>query len=164
MSAQTSYRYSTPIGVAGGIVDLAPYAIDTLKNEEENGVMTFGIAVVSGTDAGTQIKKPVSASTAANFEGIATNNLTTEYDLDGKIRILKGSPVGVMRYGRVYGRVAASAAPAYGDAVYFIKSGDEAGYFTNASSGNVAVKARFLGTVDSTNHVAEIELFNQAQA
>lgn len=164
MSAQTVYRYSTPIGVAGGIVDLAPYAIDTLKNEEENGVLTFGIAVVQGTEVGAQIKKPVAASTASVFEGIATNNLTTEYDLDGKIRILKGSPVGVMRYGRVYGRVATGVTPAYGDAVYFIKSGDEAGYFTNSSTGTVAIKARFLGTVDTTNQVAEIELFNQAQA
>lgn len=164
MSAQTAYRYSTPIGVPGGIVDLAPYAIDALKNEEENGVMNFGIAVVKGTESGVQIKKPVSDSAAADFEGIATNNLTTEYDLDGKIRILKGSPVGIMRYGRVYGRVATGVTPAYGDAVYFLKTGDEAGYFTNSSSGTVAVKGRFLGTVDTTNRVAEIELFNQAQA
>ncbi len=164
MSAQTAYRYSTPLGVPGGIVDLAPYAIDTLKNEEENGVMTFGIAVVSGTAKGVQIKKPVSGSTAADFEGVATNNLTTEYDLDGKIRILKGAPVGIMRYGRVYCRVADNVTPAYGDAVYFIKSGEQAGYVTNSSTGTVAIKARFLGTVDESNRVAEVELFNQAQA
>lgn len=164
MSAQLAYRYSTPLGVAGGIVDLAPYAIDTLKNEEENGVLTFGIAVVQGTDIGVQIKKPTADSTYAVFEGIATNNLTTEYDLDGKIRILKGSPVGIMRYGRVYGRVADDVTPAYGEAVYFVKSGEQAGYFTNSSDGTVAIKARFLGTVDPTNRIAEIELFNQAQA
>ena len=164
MSAQTAYRYSTPIGVAGGIVDLAPYAIDAMLNEENNGVMTFGIAVVQGTAPGTQIKKPVAASTAAVFEGIASNNLTTEYDLDGKIRILKGSPVGVMRYGRIYARVATGVTPAYGDALYFIKSGNEAGYFTNSSEGTVAVKGRFLGTVDASNRVAQVELFNQAQA
>ena len=29
MSAQTRYGYATPIGAAGGIVDLAPYAVDT---------------------------------------------------------------------------------------------------------------------------------------
>ena len=164
MSAQLSYRYSTPIGIPGGIVDLAPHAIDTFMNEEENGVMTFGIAVVKGTDPGSQIKRPVGASTAAAFEGVATNNLTTEYDLDGKARVLKGAPVGVMRSGRVYGRVATGATPAYGDAVYFVKSGSEAGYFTNSSDGTVAIKARFLSTVDSSNRVAEIELFNQAQS
>lgn len=164
MSAQLSYRYSTPIGAAGGIVDLAPYAIDTLKNEEENGVMLFGVALVQGTAIGVQVKKPVSGSTADNFEGIAVNNLTTEYDLDGKIRILKGSPIGVMRYGRVYARVADDVSPAYGDALYFIKSGAQAGYFTNSSDGTVAVKGRFLGTVDASNRVAQVELFNQAQA
>lgn len=164
MSAQLAYRYSTPIGAAGEIVDLAPYAIDTFKNEEENGDMTFGIAVVQGTDVGVQIKKPVSGSTAAVFEGIATNNFTTEYDLDGHIRILKGAPVGVMRYGRIYGRVADGVTPAYGDPVYFIKTGTEAGYFTTSSSGTVAVKGRFLGSVDAANRVAEIELFNQTQA
>ena len=35
MSAQNKYGFSTPIGAAGGIVDLAPYAIDTFLNEEE---------------------------------------------------------------------------------------------------------------------------------
>lgn len=164
MSAQTVYRYNTPIGVPGGIVDLAPYAIDALKNEEENGVMNFGIAVVQGTDVGAQIKKPVAASTAAVFEGVATNNLTTEYDLDGKIRILKGAPVGVMRYGRVYARVADGVTPAYGEALYFVKSGNQAGYFTNSSEGTIAVKGRFLSGVDSNNRVAMVELFNQAQA
>ena len=29
MSAQTKYGYSTPIGAAGGIVDVAPHQIDT---------------------------------------------------------------------------------------------------------------------------------------
>ncbi|MGN9096384.1 hypothetical protein [Flintibacter porci] len=42
MSAQTRYGYATPIGAPGGIVDLAPYAIDTFLNDEENGVLKFG--------------------------------------------------------------------------------------------------------------------------
>mgnify|MGYP000850572179 CR=1 FL=1 len=42
MSAQTKYGYSTPIGAAGGIVDVAPHQIDTFLNEEENGVLKFG--------------------------------------------------------------------------------------------------------------------------
>ena len=45
MSAQTRYGYSTPIGAAGGIVDLAPHAIDTFLNEEESGVLRFGVQV-----------------------------------------------------------------------------------------------------------------------
>ena len=33
MSAQTRYGYATPIGAAGGIVDLAPYAVDVYKRQ-----------------------------------------------------------------------------------------------------------------------------------
>ena len=165
MSAQTTYRYNTVPGAAGGIVDIAPYAIDTFLNEENNGVLKFGMAAVQGTKAGTEIKKPVAASTAAKFEGIVTNNRTTEYDLDGNLSIRKGASVGVMRYGRIYARIAPNVTPAYGDALYFVKSGDNAGCFTNTSGETaVAVKGRFLSTVDSTAQVAQVELFDQAQA
>lgn len=163
MSAQTTYNYSTPIGAAGGIVDLAPYAIDTFLNEEETGTLKFGVAVVQGSTPGTHIALPTSDSTAADFEGITTNNRTTEYDVEGELAVRNGASVGVMRYGRIYGRVAADVEPAYGDAVYVILDGDEAGYLTNDSTGTVAIKARFLGTVDTNAQVAQIELFNQAQ-
>ena len=164
MSAQTAYRFSTPIGVAGGLVDIAPKAIDTLVNEENTGVMLFGIGVVQGTTKGRTVKKPTNAATAATFEGITVNGLTTEYTMEGKISIRKGVGIGIMRYGRIYGRVATGATPAYGDPIYMVKTGDEAGYFTNASEGALAVKGRFLGSVDSSNQIAPIELFNQAQA
>ena len=163
MSAQTSYGYSTPIGAPGGIVDLAPHAIDTFLNDEENGVMKFGVGVVDGATPGKTVKLPTGESKSTDFAGITTNNRHTEYDLDGKIRITKGRPVGVMRYGRVYGRVAAGETVAYGDAVYLVASGDDAGCFTNSDSGNIAIKARFLGGVDAATLVAPIELFNQAQ-
>lgn len=188
MSAQTRYGYSTPIGAAGGIVDLAPYAIDTFLNEEENGVLKFGTGVVQGSKPGINIALPTADATADVFEGIATNNRTTEYDMDGKLAVRKGASVGVMRYGKIYGRVAEGVEPTYGDPVYLIVSGDEAGYFTNtaASAGGsstgddstgddsategstaastIAIKARFLGGVDTNAQIAAIELFNQAQA
>lgn len=164
MSAQTRYGFSTPMGAAGGIVDLAPYAIDTFLNEEENGVMKFGMGVVQGTIPGTLIKKPAEGTVAAKFEGITTNNRTTEYDMDGKLSVRKGVAIGVMRYGRIYGRIAAGVKPAYGEPVYLIISGKEAGCFTNAAGDSaIAVKARFLSGVDSTAQIAMIELFNQAQ-
>lgn len=165
MSAQTRYSFSTPIGAAGGIVDLAPYAIDTFLNEEENGVLKFGTGVVQGSKPGINIVLPASGATADTFEGIATNNRTTEYDMDGKLAVRKGASVGVMRYGRIYGRVAADVEPAYGDPVYLIAGGDEAGCFTNAAGDStIAVKGRFLGGVDTNAQIAVIELFNQAQA
>lgn len=163
MSAQTRYGFSTPKGGAGGIVDLAPYAIDTLLNEEENGVMKHGMGVVQGSVPGTNAKKPADGATAAQFEGIVVNNRTTELDMDGNLHIKKGAALGVMRYGRIYGRLAPNVTPAYGEAVHLITSGDDAGLFTNANEG-IAIKARFLGTVDATCAIAEIELFNQAQA
>lgn len=173
MSAQTAYKFSTPIGVAGGIVDIAPYAIDTFLNEEDTGNMKFGVGVVKGTKAGKEVKIPASGATAANFEGVTVNNLTTEYDMEGKINIRKAAAIGVMRYGRIYARVMTGITPAYGDGLYLVTTGDEAGYFSNAAatSGSngathtaIAVKGRFLGTVDAANGIAEVELFNQAQA
>lgn len=163
MSAQFSYNYTPAIGAPGGLVDLTPHAIDTFLNEEDTGVMKFGLGVVDGTTKGTTIKKPVSGSTAAAFVGITTNNRTTEYDLDGAIYVRKAKSMGVLRYGRIYGQVAAGAAPAAGDVTYLVVSGDDAGKFTNDSSGGIEIKGRFLGGVDTATNVAAIELFNQAQ-
>lgn len=173
MSVQTTYKFSNPIGSPGGIVDLTPHAIDSFLNGENTGVMKFGVGVVKGTNPGIDVKLPTSVATAAVFEGVTVNNRTTEYDLDGVTYLRKGKALGVMRYGRIYVRVATGATPAYGDALYLIPSGDEAGYFTddadNGESGNdkvdyIAVKGRFLGGVDSASGVAAVELFNQAQA
>lgn len=162
MSAQLTYSHSTVKGAPGGIYDLAPYAIDTFINEEDTGVMEFGIGVVQGTTAGTFIKRPVAASTAAAFEGITTNNRTTERDLEGALYIRKHAAIGVMRYGRVYVHCEDDATPAYGDALYMVSDGTHKGYFTDSSTSSVAVKGRFLSAVDS-DKVALVELFNEAQ-
>ena len=159
MGAQTKYSFFTPIGVAGGIVDLAPYAIDTFLNEEETGKMKFGLGVIQGTTAGKQVKLPASAE--GKFEGVTTNNLTTEYDLEGKIHVRKGVAIGVMRYGRIYVRVADQKTPKYGDPLYVVATGAEAGYFTTDAASNIEVAGRFLGTV--SDGIAEAELFNAPQ-
>ncbi len=163
MSAQTSYNFTSPAGSAGGLVDLAPYAIDTRLNTEATGTMTLGVGVVQGDTPGSNIALPTADATAAAFEGITTNNRTTEYDLEGSVYVRNGAAMGVLRYGRIYAKVASDVEPAYGDALYLVTSGDEAGYFTNDSTAGVAVKGRFIGSVDATNQVAPVELFNQAQ-
>lgn len=165
MSAQTRYGFTTPIGFAGGIYDLSPYTIDALLNEEDTGKMSFGVGVVTGANVGSGVKLPETGDTAAKFEGITVNNRTTELDTEGKLSVKKGGSINVMRYGRIYARVAADVEPKYGDAAYLITSGDEVGYFTNAKGSNaVAVKARFLGSLDGTGaQIALVELFNQAQ-
>lgn len=169
MSAQTRYGYSSPIGAAGGIVDLAPYAIDAFLNEEDTGKMQFGMGVVTGSKKGIGVKLPVKASTAANFEGVTTNRRTTEYDVEGDLKLRKSAAIGVMRYGRIYVRVAANVKPGYGDSLYLIAEGDNAGCFTNAAAtegaaATIAVKGRFLGGVDTSAQIAAVELFNEAQA
>lgn len=163
MSAQTRYGFNAPKGVAGGIYDLAPYEINTLLNEENTGVMKFGFGVVKGTTAGVNAKLPVAGKTAADFEGVTVNNRTTEFDTEGGLSVKKGSAIGVMRYGRVYVQIVHESAPAYGDAVYLVISGDDAGKFTKTAGANtVAINARFIGGTDGLGDVAPIELFNQA--
>lgn len=166
MSAQTRYGFSAPAGAAGGIVDLAPYAIDTFLNSEDTGVLKFGVGVVQGANPGSNIALPASGATAAKFEGVTVTNRTTEFDVEGKLAIRNGSAVGVMRYGRVYARVKTDVEPKYGDDLYLVIDGDDIGYFTNAAdSGNtVAVKGRFMSGKCAGTDVAQIELFNQAQA
>lgn len=168
MSAQINYGFSTPIGSAGGIVDLAPCAIDTFLNDEENGKLKFGIGVVQGAKPGIGIALPKTGSTVAKFEGITTNNRTTEYNMDGDLSIRKGASVGVMRYGRIYARVVEGVTVAYGDPLYLITDGENAGMFTKTASAAtpkaVAIKGRFLGAADLSTKVAVVELFDQAQA
>lgn len=163
MSAQTSYRHTAAIGSPGGIVDLSPYSVDTFISEEETGTLKFGVGVFKGKTAGNGVKLPTSDSVSTDFEGITVNNRTTETDMEGKLSIRKHSAVGVMRYGKVYALVATGAEPKYGEPVYIIKSGDEAGYVTNKSDGTIPIKARFAGAADSSANVVSVELFNQAQ-
>lgn len=173
MAVQTTYNWTTGRGIAGGLVDLTPHDIDSFINEEENGVLKPGMAVMQGTTPGKQIKIFGTGGTAATFEGVVNNNRTTEYDLDGHIRILKGAGTGVLHWGRIYALVAADVEPEYGDPLFVVSSGDDAGKFSNADGSDstadpavaanaVAVKGRFLGPVE--NGIAPIELYNQAQA
>lgn len=119
------------------------------------------MGVVQGSKPGVNIALPAAGATADKFEGIATNNRTTEYDMDGRVFVRKGVGVGVMRYGRIYVRVKEGDAPEYGDALLLIVNGDDAGCFTSTEdSGNtIAVNGRFLGGVD--NGVAPVELMRE---
>ena len=154
MSAQTAYKYSTPMGVAGGIVDLAPYAIDTFINEEATGVMKFGLGVVDGTTVGTTVKLPT--ATNQNFEGVTVNNLTTELDMAGNLYVHNKAAIGVMRYGKIYVKLATGVSPTYGAPVYLVCAGDDKGCFTTSSSSTMAINARFVS--GASNGIAAIEL------
>lgn len=168
MAVQTTYNWTTGRGIAGGLVDLTPHAIFSFINEEDNGVLKPGMGVVQGTTPGKTIKIADSEATAAVFEGVVNNNRTTEYDLDGKIRILKGAGTGVLRWGTIYVLVAEGAEPAYGDPVYLVTSGDDAGKFSNSDGSDATVEpaveangiqvgGRFLGAAE--NGIAPVELY-----
>ena len=62
MSAQTVYRFSTPIGQAGGIYDLAPYEVNSFMNESADGALKFGMGVVQGATPGKGIAVPTSSA------------------------------------------------------------------------------------------------------
>lgn len=163
MAVQTTYNWTTGRGIAGGLVDLTPHIIDTFANEENNGVLKPGMGVMAGTTAGKQIKVFKTGGTPV-FEGVVTNNRTTEYDLDGKIRMLKGAAVGVLRWGRVWVKVPSGVTVAYGDGLYIIGAGDNAGCFTNTdnSSANPAVPGRFIGPAE--NGIAPAEIYHSDTA
>ena len=149
MSAQT-VTVTQPLLTPPAIVDLAPHAVDTFLNEEENGVMKFGMGVVQGSKPGVNIALPESGATADKFEGVTTNNRTTEYDMDGHLAVRKGVGIGVMRYGRIYVRVETGDEPAYGDPPYLIIDGDEAGSPAPRNDGTtIAVNGRFIGGIDN---------------
>lgn len=163
MAVQTAYNWTTGRGIAGGLVDLTPHIIDTFINEENTGVLKPGMGVMAGTTAGKQIKVFKTGGSPV-FEGVVNNNRTTEYDLDGHLRMRKGAGVGVVRWGRVWVRVPAGVTIAYGDGLYIIGAGDNAGFFTNTdnSSANPAVPGRFIGPAE--NGIAPAEIYHSDTA
>lgn len=163
MSAQTSYSQATPHGVAGGLVDLSARAINTRLNGETGSTMKFGMGVVQGSTPGSDVKIPAAGATVAKFEGITVNGYTSEMDREGAVTLPPLAALGILQYGKIWARTKASIAPAYGDALYLIITGDDAGLFTNAADGGntVAVSGRFIGG-KGTGNVAPVELFYQA--
>lgn len=164
MSVQTSYNYATPRGVAGSLFDLAPYSIDSrLNGEPAVGALKFGMGAVQGATPGSDVKIPATGATAATFEGVVLNGFNTQQNMDGVVEILPSQTVGILRYGKAWARIITGITPKYGDALYLIITGDNAGFFTNATGENaIAVKGRFIGA-KGTGDVAPVELFNQSQ-
>lgn len=160
--SQLAYNFFTHKGSAGGILDLAPYEVNAFVNEEANGLMQFGMGVVGGTDPEKQVALPDTDSVPADFYGIVTNRRTTERNIDGTMDVKNKKEVGVMRWGRIYARVAEDTTVAYGDPVYLIVSGDDVGCFTNEADDAIAVNAKFIGTVE--NGCAPVELYNAPAA
>lgn len=165
MSAQTSYGFATPKGVAGGLLDISPYSIDTrVNNEAAADSLKYGMGVVQGDTAGVGVRKPISTDTAAVFEGIVMTGFSNQQTIEGNVNILPNQSVGILRYGKAWARIKSGDTPAYGGKLYLIINGADAGLFTTTSSvDTIEVKGRFIGSKGSGD-IAPVELFNQAQA
>jgi len=138
--AQKSYSQKMSYGVAGGLYDLSYHVVDTRINEAADDVLLFGLGVVEGTSAGVNVNVPAKTAVKADFEGVVVNSHAHEQDYYGDVKIRNNETVGVMREGRIFVRIAKEAEPAYGDTVYLITDGTEAGYFTNDNTDVTAIK------------------------
>ncbi|MCD7826341.1 MAG: hypothetical protein LUH14_10340 [Clostridiaceae bacterium] len=158
MAAQTSYNFGFPKGVAGGLFDLSAHEVSTRQAEGDD--ISFGIGVVVGTNAGTDVTIPTSASTASDFEGVVVHNsVMVEMDMNNHVSIDDKRTVGCLHHGKIWVKTGESAAPAYKEAVYLITDGEEAGMFTTSEdvATKVAVNAVFLGETD--DGIANAEFF-----
>lgn len=116
MSVWTEYSQQTPKGAAGSLYDLTSHVVDSFMNEENDGVMGYGVGVVVGTTPGTSCKLPATGATADKFLGIVMNGGTNEMNMNGVVNIPKGYHLSVMRQGRVWAKLADEQTPAYGGA------------------------------------------------
>ena len=161
MSGQLSYKYQMPRGIAGSLYDMSPHAIDSRTNGESGpDAMKYGMGAVVGINPGSDVLIPTAASTAAEFEGVVMTGFTNEMDMAGEVKVHPLRTVGILRWGRAWVRVADGVTPAYGDPLYLIKSGADAGRFTNVSAGNIAINGVFIGGL-GTGDVAPVTLHNQ---
>lgn len=160
MSVQKKYGYRTGKGIAGGIYDMYHYPVDSRYNEEANGKLRFGVGVVSGSIAGSNIALPTAEAQASDFEGVVVNGFSNQQDLEGRVRIMNNQNVGVMKKGRIWVFLAEGAAPKYGDPIFVITEGDDAGCF--ATEGGIAIGGRFIGAADGG--LAPVELYGDIPA
>ncbi len=163
MSGQLSYTYQTPKGVAGALVDITAYSIDSRMNGEiKTDAMLFGMGAVAGNNPGKDVLVPTDAATADKFEGVIMTGYTQQMTMSGEVHCYPSQTVGVLRWGRAWARVADDITPEYGDALYLIKTGDDAGCFTNTTdeTTNIAVNGRFIGGLGNGN-IAPVEIYNQ---
>jgi len=161
MAAQTSYGFSFPKGVAGGLFDLSAHEVAT-RQAEGNGI-SFGMGVVIGTNKGTDVAIPASDAIATDFEGVIVHNsVMVEMDMDNKITVGDKRTVGCLHHGKIWVKTGAKAVPAYKEKVYLITDGDETGMFTTSAdtATKIEVNAMFLGETD--HGIANAEFFSRA--
>lgn len=155
MAVQTNYNFGFAKGVAGGLFDLSNHEVASRQAE---GVVQFGLGVVVGTNKGIDVKKPVAASAAEDFEGVIVHNsVMVELDMNNKLNIADKRTVGCLHHGKIWVQTGKDAAPAYKEKVFLITDGDETGLFTTSEDAatKVELNAHYLGVSDEGIAVAE---------
>jgi hypothetical protein len=162
--SQRSYGYRQQAAVPGGLFDTSPHSIVARANEEtEEGAVKFGMGVVQGASPGATVKLPVGVSTSSLFEGVVLTGVKS-MDLHGASMIGETDTLGILEWGKAWVRLASDVATvAYGDRLYLVVSGDDAGKFSNSAEDSVAVNGRFIGGIESGD-IAPVRLFNQEAA
>lgn len=161
MAVQTSYNFGFSKGVAGGLYDLSYHEVATRQAE---GSVKFGFGVVKGTNAGTDVKLPESASAAVDFEGIVVHNsVMAELDMKNNLEIGDKRTVGCLVEGKVWAPLAPGANPAYKGTAYLVKDGDFAGCFTSQPTAYSLYEKTVSGVDGAKEVVADTESPASAQ-
>ena len=153
MAVQMNYGEPSR-GMPGLLYDRANYDAVTRvnhneKTEAEDGKLSFGCGLVPGADPRKDIHLPATGATAEKFEGVVMYSANTEMDDDGAVLLRKGQILDVCQTGKMWVQLADQAEPAYGQPVYLVITGDDAGKFTPTKGTNLAVKARFIGAAQN---------------
>ena len=104
------------------------------------------------------MKVPTAGTTADQIEGIVLHAANTEHDMKGKVVVPNNASGGILRKGRIWGRIAPDATPTYKAKAYVVVDGDDAGTFTDKAEGNVDIGARFGNASDDGIAVIEINM------
>jgi hypothetical protein len=160
--AQLSYSYNQKAASPGGLRDTSPHMIVARANGEPSGKVKFGMGVVQGVNPGKDVKLPDTGSGADLFEGVVAAGVK-QMDLQGNTALDATDTLGVLKWGAVWVRLAEGLTVAYGERLYLINAGADAGMFTNESTDAIAVNGKFTGGVESGD-IAPVELFNQSAA
>lgn len=153
-------NYSEPSrGMPGGLYDRAEYEAVTRRNSAEDNALCFGYGVVQGAEPGNDIALPATGATADKFEGVVMYSANVEMDDDGAVVLRKNQIVDVCQSGKLWVQLVDSVEPAYGQPVYLVTTGADAGKFTPTKGTNLEVKARFIGA--AVNGIAPAQFVTQ---
>ena len=159
--AQLNYSYQPGSGIAGGLLDISPYRIDSRVNGEKvPGKLKYGMGAVCGSKPGVNVAVPNATSEQSDFEGIVMTGYTNELSMDGEVVLREYSTVGLLRYGSAWVRTVADIEPAYGDPLYLVVDGADAGLFTNDSNEGIAINGRFRKE-SGIGDVAAVDIYDQ---